>query len=768
MTTRMSTHRSRAYRPWLALTVPALVAPIPANALPRDPQTRVGTRRDGRPILAADVAHGAGKDFHRAEFVRDADLKGADLTGADLSEAVLEGVDLAGARLADADLTGAKLDGARLADADFTDSKARLAQLQSDMAMVASLYQELEAAQRADLPPQEHWTLADLLKGLAMTETLLHESLGALEQLPRPSRARVVEDRPQAAVGLEEPQGPLPDPPPLEWRNGPFEDKAAAADSWLEWNPDGFFSSRKPLGTLAEIATPAPVARLLAAEGGLAFTTAGSKVLRRISRTQVQSVALDSEPVDLGCTPEGTFWFTSRYEAPARMEYREFQWPSPDPGGAGKVEVARVVLGEAPAGAWAPFSTVRTGDGAIWWIGPERLFCRQPGSMEARRITFPGVTFTGLAAAPGNRCLYRSKAELGVVRLKGDELRQERAPAPDRGRAILGRQSCAWYAWPGHNAIVRAALTVPGQPAPARPHLVKLLGPQAEGGIFDLAEGPGGHIWFTEPGANAIGRFDIRTGQISRFYLPHPDSRPAFIVNGNDGNMYFTEEGGDRIGSIVAVDAEPPAASGQARKKTRKKLRKDPPKAPTTAAALPCPPPPGAACPSAPAPAEASPAEDDSGEEGAWPAGNAAQGAAPLPPAEPAPPPSRAAAAPAPPPQSFQDYPGALSSAGVAKVRWKHILDEHQYNAPNSKGQFLRDRSHVHGLAEFLYHAVKRPDYPLILDLEGRWVAMREFDRHVGYTWDVQTGKWRPTNRMKVVLSPRRDRIITAYPVARF
>jgi|GEM_PF-560976 len=71
-----------------------------------------------------------------------------------------------------------------------------------------------------------------------------------------------------------------------------------------------------------------------------------------------------------------------------------------------------------------------------------------------------------------------------------------------------------------------------------------------------------GNMWFTELVGNAVGRirqnviiedFDSSTPDsypIKEFKIPTPNSRPIMIVEGPDGNMWFTEETGNKVGRI--------------------------------------------------------------------------------------------------------------------------------------------------------------------------------------------------------------------------
>jgi streptogramin lyase len=65
-----------------------------------------------------------------------------------------------------------------------------------------------------------------------------------------------------------------------------------------------------------------------------------------------------------------------------------------------------------------------------------------------------------------------------------------------------------------------------------------------------ITAGPDGNLWFTEFGGNSIGRI-TPTGTITEFPLPDAASGPAGITAGPDGNVWFTEDAGNRIGRIT-------------------------------------------------------------------------------------------------------------------------------------------------------------------------------------------------------------------------
>jgi streptogramin lyase len=65
-----------------------------------------------------------------------------------------------------------------------------------------------------------------------------------------------------------------------------------------------------------------------------------------------------------------------------------------------------------------------------------------------------------------------------------------------------------------------------------------------------LITGPNGNIWFAEDAGNKIG--EVTTGgAFTEFPLPNPNSQPLDIAVGLDGNLWFTEAIGNRIGKMT-------------------------------------------------------------------------------------------------------------------------------------------------------------------------------------------------------------------------
>ena len=66
--------------------------------------------------------------------------------------------------------------------------------------------------------------------------------------------------------------------------------------------------------------------------------------------------------------------------------------------------------------------------------------------------------------------------------------------------------------------------------------------------FVSLTSGPDPFLWIADLGNNAIVTFKTSTCDFSTMDLPHPASGPRCITLGSDGNLWFTEQSGDRIG----------------------------------------------------------------------------------------------------------------------------------------------------------------------------------------------------------------------------
>ena len=78
--------------------------------------------------------------------------------------------------------------------------------------------------------------------------------------------------------------------------------------------------------------------------------------------------------------------------------------------------------------------------------------------------------------------------------------------------------------------------------------------PSGPNGPQEITSGPDGALWFTENGANKIGRISV-TGVVTEFTVPTANGKPWGITSGPDGALWFTENGGNEIGRITTAGA---------------------------------------------------------------------------------------------------------------------------------------------------------------------------------------------------------------------
>ena len=76
--------------------------------------------------------------------------------------------------------------------------------------------------------------------------------------------------------------------------------------------------------------------------------------------------------------------------------------------------------------------------------------------------------------------------------------------------------------------------------------------PNPGSGPTTIALAQDGTVWFTESGGNRIGRMAPDGSNLKEFPLPNPNSSPRIIALGSDGHMWFSEHTGNRMGRISA------------------------------------------------------------------------------------------------------------------------------------------------------------------------------------------------------------------------
>jgi hypothetical protein len=522
----------------------------------------------------------------------------------------------------------------------------------------------------------------------------------------------------------------------------------------------GFFARNRPKFEIRQIATSADLGlpkRLQAIEGGIAWSSMKSNRMQMIGPGGFSVVEVVQGIGDFGWEPgQDNLWLVT--EDGRRVVRLRAGKPGDHLDGDLKLSVW---VREAGHGYFTgPRTNVATPSGHLWSLRPDALVRMELKRLPNRRKEPPSEFLSGrdvpylpgeiLLGASGT-LLYWGEKDWGFY--FADPKRPQGKTnwffdQQEYGRAHLGSGDKVWIADAKANRIICLDLQkITRNGGNVRPLIIPL--DPRKTGIQDLAEGPDGAIWFTAPLMNCIGRLELngKQAKINFFPLPIPGSLPAYIINGNDGSMYFTQAGGRRIGAITAVDPLQPVSEAAALASFAL-----PPRVPfrilasNPASRRPAP---------AEGPAPAAAAAPLVQEPAAVVAGSAAA-AAPLV-QEPA------AAAPEAGPAPLD----VLAGWGLA-VQWRHVFEQHGYGADNDKGQFLESGNDREAVAKLICQAVEHPTYELMLDTDGRWLALKAFDHPVGYFWDWDARAWALTRNLVVVLSPRQDRVVTTYPVRWF
>ena len=117
---------------------------------------------------------------------------------------------------------------------------------------------------------------------------------------------------------------------------------------------------------------------------------------------------------------------------------------------------------------------------------------------------------------------------------------------------------CVLLVSSGCTSTVSSPHLSPSPKAAALTHLTEFALPTTNGGPLGITTGPDGNLWFTEFNGNRIGRI-TPTGRVTLFPLPPPYEEPnglptpftmpIGITAGRDGNLWFTTNNG--IGRIT-------------------------------------------------------------------------------------------------------------------------------------------------------------------------------------------------------------------------
>jgi streptogramin lyase len=311
----------------------------------------------------------------------------------------------------------------------------------------------------------------------------------------------------------------------------------------------------------------------------------------------------DPEPITAG--PDGNMWFTShfpdridrispsgvitQYQVPSPFEQPYNITAGPDGGvwfaavggalstasaGIGRIDPVSGAITEFPQPAGSrPYGITTGPDGNLWTtdLSSHRISLT---TTSGTTTVFPSTTYNrplNIIAGPDGALWFTEDGmveggggAIGRMTTSGS-LSEYLLPTPlgdysGAGRITVGSDGNLWFTWASWD---------PSQPLSATSASIGRITPTGTITEFPVSSangwppggitsGPDGDLWFTENGANAIGRIST-TGIVSADPVPTPNSGPQDIARGPDGNLWFTEALSSKIGRISLAPLVPPA-----------------------------------------------------------------------------------------------------------------------------------------------------------------------------------------------------------------
>lgn len=157
----------------------------------------------------------------------------------------------------------------------------------------------------------------------------------------------------------------------------------------------------------------------------------------------------------------------------------------------------------------------------------------------------------GIASGPGpNLNMWFTEAnvaQIGEITVSGPPYIEYTLPdASARPTGIaLGSDGNMWCTDPATNSIWRI------QPIKIKPH-IRFTQYHLTGNAqpMTITNGPDGALWFTEPGIDSIGRLPIRGYPLREYKIPTANSGPAGIISATDNGLWFLEQKAQKIGRM--------------------------------------------------------------------------------------------------------------------------------------------------------------------------------------------------------------------------
>jgi virginiamycin B lyase len=325
--------------------------------------------------------------------------------------------------------------------------------------------------------------------------------------------------------------------------------------------------------------------RFLLLSCGLA--AASNALAVRITETPIPTAA--SQPVSILAGPDGRMYFTESAANKLgvyQSGFGIFEVPMPDGSATGPKgltlasgvlfsPLGRIVVagyGNGHLAAWDPVFQTPMTDVGSGLNGPEQLVRGPDGRLwatEGSSSSLYALHWDGLSPASARYALPTAASHPEGIAVSADGARiwfTEHATGkvgyclPDGTgckdaivtnatsypyRIVAGRNGMYFTEF-GANKVGRATVDI----FSGNVVTTEKTCPTASAHPFGIAIGPDGNVWFVEQGVDKIGKWDLTADTITEYPIPTAASVPTDIALGPDGSLYFLEYAANKLGRV--------------------------------------------------------------------------------------------------------------------------------------------------------------------------------------------------------------------------